>query len=168
MKHSSELGSRIASVHNGSALFTGDAGQGESEIRKWLIEKDFLEAIVALPERIFYNTGIATYIFILTNRKPPHKTGKVQLIDATEMYSDMRDTENVPLKEDIQAYFKREVQPYVPDAWIDHSKTKTGYEINFNRYFYQYEPLRDLQDIKTDIKQLEKETEGLLGEILDG
>ena len=83
MKQSTALGSRIAEVHNGSSLFTGDAGQGESNIRRWIIENDWLEAIVALPLNMFYNTGIATYIWVLSNRKPKHRRGKVQLIDAT-------------------------------------------------------------------------------------
>jgi type I restriction enzyme M protein len=83
MKHGTKLGSRIAEVHNGSSLFTGDAGQGESNIRRWIIENDWLEAIVALPLNMFYNTGIATYVWVLTNRKPAHRKGKVQLIDAT-------------------------------------------------------------------------------------
>ena len=87
MKRDTTLGSRIAEVHNGSSLFTGDAGQGESNIRRWIIENDYLEAIVALPLNMFYNTGIATYIWVLTNRKPAHRQGKVQLIDATEWYS---------------------------------------------------------------------------------
>ncbi len=90
MKHDTALGSRIAEVHNGSALFTGDAGQGESNIRRWVIENDWLEAIVALPEKIFYNTGIATYVWILTNRKPEHRRGKVQLIDATQWFRPLR------------------------------------------------------------------------------
>ena len=373
MRHDTDLGSRIASVHNGSALFTGSAGQGESDIRKWIIENDYLEAIIALPERMFYNTGIATYILILTNRKSEERKGKIQLIDATDMYSelrknlgeksrelkpsqikellklfndfketekskifdnkdfgyqeitverplrlkaqlsdelidkirfnvryveelmewmfgkfgeevykdpkqfkkqveaymesngidikatytkklyqqstweeqlkllevakktqdklgskiysdfndftkefdqtldelkiklsskeknkilnvvswkdeeaekvikkiekdgtiiyevdsDLRDTENVPLKEDIEEYFEREVLPYVSDAWIDKSKTKIGYEINFNKYFYKYEPLRDLDEIRADILKIEEETEGLLNKILE-
>jgi type I restriction enzyme M protein len=90
MKHSTRLGSRIAEVHNGSALFTGDAGQGESNIRRWIIENDWLEAIVALPLNMFYNTGIATYIWVLTNRKPEHRKGKVQLIDATQWFRPLR------------------------------------------------------------------------------
>ena len=90
MKHGTALGSRIAEVHNGSSLFTGDAGQGESNVRRWIIENDWLEAIVALPLNIFYNTGIATYIWVLTNRKPPHRKGKVQLIDATGWYQPLR------------------------------------------------------------------------------
>ncbi len=90
MKHDTPLGSRIAEVHNGSSLFTGDAGQGESNIRRWIIENDWLEAIIALPLNMFYNTGIATYIWVLTNRKPEHRKGKVQLIDATEWYRPLR------------------------------------------------------------------------------
>ena len=90
MKHSTSLGSRIAEVHNGSSLFTGDAGQGESNIRRWIIENDWLEAIIALPLNMFYNTGIATYIWVLTNRKPEHRRGKVQLIDATAWYKPLR------------------------------------------------------------------------------
>ena len=90
MKHDTPLGSRIAEVHNGSSLFTGDAGQGESNIRRWIIENDWLEAIVALPLNMFYNTGIATYVWVLTNRKPEHRRGKVQLIDATQWFSPLR------------------------------------------------------------------------------
>ncbi len=90
MKHNAKLGSRIAEVHNGSSLFTGDAGQGESNIRRWIIENDWLEAIIALPENMFYNTGIATYIWILTNRKPEHRKGKVQMIDATQWFVPLR------------------------------------------------------------------------------
>jgi len=90
MKHESKLGSRIAEVHNGSSLFTGDAGQGESNIRRWIIESDWLEAIVALPLNMFYNTGIATYIWVLTNRKPEHRRGNVQLIDATKWFTPLR------------------------------------------------------------------------------
>src|SRR5450631_872020 len=86
MKHSTKSGSRIAEVHNGSSLFTGDAGQGESNIRRWIIENDWLEAIVALPLNMFYNTGIATYIWVIANRKPAHRQGKVQLIDATQWF----------------------------------------------------------------------------------
>src|SRR5437667_4486123 len=90
MKHSTSRGSRIAEVHNGSSLFTGDAGQGESNIRRWIIENDWLEAIIALPLNMFYNTGIATYIWVLTNRKPEHRCGKVQLIDATQWFKPLR------------------------------------------------------------------------------
>jgi type I restriction enzyme M protein len=342
MKHSTPLGSRIAEVHNGSSLFAGDAGQGESNIRRWIIENDWLEAIIALPLNMFYNTGIATYIWVLTNRKPEHRRGKVQLIDATAWYKplrknlgkkncelsaddiqrimaiflaceeteqsqifpnaafgywkitverplrlrvdlsaatrtrlkiacieaneeplanlvdrladtlgpgphmdfnafmadvekdadhhgvkltakrqkllqsvlaekdeaaasvmkrihrpgkaepdplhgqyeveidgkrcvveyepdpELRDTEQVPLLEagGIEAFFQREVMPHVPDAWIDASATKIGYEISFTRYFYKPQPLRTLEAIRADIEALEQETEGLLGQIL--
>jgi type I restriction enzyme M protein len=230
-------GSRIAIVFNGSPLFTGDAGSGESDIRKWIIENDWLEAIVALPTDMFYNTGIATYIWIVANRKPPKRTGKVQLINAVNFFQKMRkslgnkrnyitddqikeitamytrfepgeyckiydnadfgytkitverplidngeivydskgypkpdpklrDYEKVPLKEDIDAYFEHEVKPHVPDAWMDRSKDKVGYEINFTKYFYQYTPLEPLDQLKEQILTIEKETEGLLQEIL--
>lgn len=315
-------GSRIAIIMNGSPLFTGDAGSGESEIRRYLIENDLVEGIVALPEQLFYNTGIATYIWILTNNKDPLRKGKIQLVNAVSFYQKMkkslgnkrnelskehieeivriygslkpgehskifdnedfgyrkitverplrlnfqiceerikrlweqtafinlatsrkkgqagldeieagkklqqeiidalhslndltvyknrdifmrklkkafkernlmisaplikailsalsekdetadictdskgnpepdpelRDTENVPLKEDIHAYFEREVKPHVPDAWIDESKTKIGYEIPFTRHFYKYTPLRSSQEILSEIKELE-------------
>ena len=235
------LGSRIASVHNGSALFTGDAGQGESEIRRHIIENDLLEAIVALPNDMFYNTGIPTYIFLMTNRKAPLRKGKIQLINATDerFYSKMRkslgkkrvefkpehitainqlytgfseneysklfdnedfgyaqitvhrplrnergdvmtdakgrpksdpklkDTENIPLKDDIEAFFKREVLPFVPDAWWDKKDTKIGYEINFARYFYKYQPPRSLAEIAKDIMAIEQETEALLKELIN-
>jgi type I restriction enzyme M protein len=342
MKHTTDLGSRIAEVHNGSSLFTGDAGQGESNIRRWIIENDWLEAIIALPLNMFYNTGIATYIWVLSNKKPENRQGKVQLIDATEWYkplrknlgkkncefseedikkicetflafeeteqskifpneafgywkitverplrlrvelsepararfrrackqvgedpladlidhlasvigpgphlnfndfatalerhaktmavnlparlmkliqgelavrdegsapvikkahkpgkaeadpihgrfeanlagkscvveyepdSELRDSEQVPLLEagGIEAFFGREVLPYVPDAWIDEDATKIGYEISFTRYFYKPKPLRTLEEIRADIEAMEKESEGLLGQIL--
>ena len=320
MKEDSKLGSRIAEVHNGSSLFTGDAGSGESNIRRWIVENDWLEAIVALPLNMFYNTGIATYIWVLSNRKPPHREGKVQLISATQWYKplrknlgnkncelgpeniqqiweafrdfqeteqskifpneafgyhkitverplrlkvdlsdekrhtfreaakdetlaeiadrlslslgsgphmdwndffsrveadarengvkltakrknlfmnamalrdenaapvikkihksgatveyepdpDLRDTEQVPLLEEggIEAFFQREVLPHVPDAWIDESKTRIGYEISFTRYFYKPQELRTLEDITADIRALEAETEGLLDQII--
>lgn len=230
-------GSRIAIIHNGSPLFTGDAGSGESNIRKWIIESDWLEAIVALPTELFFNTGIATYIWIVTNRKPEKRKGKVQLINAvgffekmrkslghkrhyisneqiqqiTDIYLEfkdgelckvfdnadfgftkvtverpqmkngkvvkdrkgnpkpdtkLRDYEKIPLKDDVDAYFEREVLPHVPDAWMDRSKDKIGYEINFTKYFYKYQPLRSLDEIKADILALEQETDGLLKEIL--
>jgi type I restriction enzyme M protein len=338
MKHDTPLGSRIAEVHNGSSLFTGDAGQGESNIRRWIIENDWLEAIIALPLNMFYNTGIATYIWVVTNRKPAHRQGKVQLIDASSWYqplrknlgkkncelgeadierivstflafeetaqskifpnaafgywkitverplrlfvdlsdaarkrlqraaadevdllaaveglgvrlgpgrhcdynrvldaltaeptcpsltskrlkllretltrsdenaapvikkihrarsagadplrglypltidgkaavveyeadSELRDTEQVPLLEEggIDAFLEREVLPHVPDAWIDESKTQIGYEISFTRYFYKPQPLRTLAEIRDDILAVERETEGLLEEII--
>jgi type I restriction enzyme M protein len=325
-------GSRLAIVFNGSPLFTGDAGSGESEIRKWIIESDWLETIVALPTEMFYNTGIATYIWILTNRKRKERRGKVQLINATDLFvkmrkslgnkrnelsdgniaevvdlygdltkngrsklfdnsdfgyhqitverplrlafqvtseriaalkeegafqklatskkkgkdgqreigagqvlhneieqtlgtidasvvdknrpdfeerlvialdssgirlpaplrkailnvmserdesaeicldadgnpepdAELRDYENVPLKEDIHSYFDREVAPHVPDAWIDESKTKIGYEIPFNRHFYKYTPPRPLEEIKAEIKTIEQDILRLLAEV---
>ncbi len=343
MKHDTKLGSRIAEVHNGSSLFTGDAGQGESNIRRWIIENDWLEAIVALPLNIFYNTGIATYIWVLTNRKAPERKGKVQLIDASAWFkplrknlgkkncelseedikkisdiflsfketpeskifpneafgywkltverplrlsvdlsaanvnkfiqlckdaddeplaklvqriskslgagphmdfnvilkavendadehnvkmtskrqklieselakkdekaqpvirkihkagqveanpveglfavkiggkdhiieyqpdTDLRDTEQVPLMEDggIEAFFRREVLPYVSDAWIDPRSAKIGYEVSFTRYFYKPQQLRTLEEIRADIEKIEKESDGLLRSILD-
>jgi type I restriction enzyme M protein len=342
MKHTTRLGSRIAEVHNGSSLFTGDAGQGESNIRRWIIENDWLEAIIALPENMFYNTGIATYIWVLTNRKSEERRGKVQLIDTTEWYvplrrnlgkknceyseehiraicdlvvnpvetekskifpneafgywkvtvdrplrlavdlsparlerfvktctkakeeplanlasrvaetlgagphldfnafmdacdtdadkhgvkltakrkkllqselcdtgedaapvlkkiykpgkatpdpihglfetevngktcvveyepdTALRDSEQVPLLEEggIEAFSRREVLPYTPDAWIDPGKTLVGYEISFTRHFYRPAPMRTLDEIKDDIYALEQETEGLLEQIV--
>ncbi|MDI3402429.1 type I restriction-modification system subunit M [Streptomyces cavernicola] len=324
-------GSRIAIVFNGSPLFTGAAGSGESEIRRWILENDWLEAIVALPDQLFYNTGISTYFWILTNRKSPDHKGKVVLLDArdqwvkmrkslgdkrkrlgdgtggspnhigevTRLYgealdaavdeghplhakvkvfdneafgyqritverplklrfevteetlaalgaakpvqkleraeefvaavrsllgsswetkseafvalkdaavgaglmwpsgapfakalreavgvrdpegevqlvkgapepdSELRDYENVPLGEDVEEYLKREVHPHVPDAWIDHSKTKVGYEIPFTRHFYVYEPPRPLAEIDAELKALEAEIQGLLGEVTE-
>ena len=344
MKHGTPAGSRIAEVHNGSSLFTGDAGQGESNIRRWIIENDWLEAIVALPLNMFYNTGIATYIWVLTNRKPAHRRGKVQLIDATQWFkplrknlgkkncelseediiricdtflafeeieqskifpnatvgywkvtverplrlavdlspeprarfrasceeareeplanvvdrvvamlgagphldfnrfmaavetdisehgvkltakrkkllqtslaapdeaaepvikkihkagrmepdpirglvestvkgkrcvveyesdTELRDTEQVPLLEEggIEAFLRREVLPHASDAWYVPDSVKTGYEISFTRYFYKPQPLRTLEEIRADILALEKETEGLLDEIIGG
>ena len=309
-------GSRLAIVFNGSPLFTGDAGSGESNIRRWIIENDWLEAIVALPDQLFYNTGISTYFWIVTNRKRPERQGKVQLIDATgfsqkmrkslgnkrnelseeqiaeitriygefaegehckifaneafgyrritverplrlnfqvneerlerlqtekafqrakdsdailamlramageqftdrpafetalkssakssslrldtqvkkailsalserdeaasicldgkghpEADPDLRDTENVPLGEGIDEYVTREVRPHVPDAWVDDSKTKVGYEVSFNRYFYEYVPPRPLAEIEADIKTLETEIVHMLGAITGG
>ena len=336
-----EGGGRIAIVFNGSPLFTGDAGSGESEIRKWIIENDYLEAIVGLPDQLFYNTGIYTYIWIVTNNKSKERKGKVQLIDAREQYEDMRkslgnkrhyitekqieeildiyksfreadkskifsnedfgyykitverplqinfqasderieilkeqnafqklveskrknnslthspsikgdkggcnnkgeeqkkiikalksmgntlyknqdnfeavldsalkkydvdvdkslkkaiikalsehddtadiirdkngnpepnpdlrDYENVPLNENIHEYFKREVKPHLPNAWIDEKKTKVGYEISFTKYFYEYKPLRPLEEITREIKTLEEDTRRLMEEVL--
>ena len=239
MKEPSKGGSRIAIIHNGSPLFTGDAGSGPSEIRRYILENDLLEAIIALPNDIFYNTGIATYIWVLSNKKAGTKReGKVQLINAnalfekrrkalgnkrndipesaideiTTLYGDfkeseiskifdnsdfgyikitverplvdesgkpvvkkgkkqpdaaLRDTENVPLKEDIDEYFRREVLPFAPDAWIDEKKSKVGYEIPFTRYFYRYEPPKPSQEIMAEILEIEKELDGSLKEIFD-
>lgn len=240
MKSPEDGGSRIASVHNGSALFTGDAGSGESGIRQYIIENDLLECIVQLPNDIFYNTGIATYVWFISNVKEEKRKGKVQLINASsaaffqkmrkslgskrnelntkhieaiqEMYFDfeeneyskifdnqdfgfyqitvhqpekdengkiitdskgkpksdssLKDIENVPMKDSIADYFKKEVLPFAPDAWYDKTKMKVGYEIAFNKYFYQYEGLRSLKDIAADILLLEQETDGLLKEII--
>jgi type I restriction enzyme M protein len=327
-------GSRLAIVFNGSTMFTGGAESGESEIRRWIIENDWLEGIVAMPTEMFYNTGIATYVWVVTNRKSKKRKGKVQLVDATSFFqkmrkslgnkrsemsaehiaevcriygefvpgkhckifdnedfgywritverplrlnfsfaperiervretaafqnlaktrkrkdtgereaevvegadlqtgllevlaaqgtkiyknrdeflsvlksvlkkkgvvaptpllkvllsslserdetadvcmdgdgnpepdADLRDTENVPLKEDIGKVFKREVLPHVPDAWVDEKKTKKGYEINFNRYFYEYVHPRPLEEIGAEIQALEDEVQGMLKEIL--
>lgn len=241
-------GSRIGIVFNGSPLFSGGAGSGTSDIRKWIIENDMLEAIVAMPDQLFYNTGISTYIWIVTDRKSKERKGKVQLINATgadkedkdnpfyskmlrslgnkrkeiyedaikritEIYSDftktayckifdnddfgykritverpkrnakgviekdkkgnpvpdadLRDFENVPLKDNVEKYFKKEVLPHLPDAYIDENKTKIGYEINFTKYFYQYKPLRSLEEIKDDILKLEEETENMITKVLN-
>ncbi len=239
MKEPRDGGSRIAIIHNGSPLFTGDAGSGPSDIRQYILESDLLEAIVALPNDIFYNTGIATYIWVLSNKKAGTKReGKVQLINAnglyekrrkalgnkrndipesaiteiTQVYGDfreteiskifnnedfgytkitverplrgedgelilkngkkqpdtsLRDTENVPLTENIQDYFKREVLPFSPDAWIDEKKSKVGYEIPFSRYFYKYEAPQPSAEIMAEILELEKELEGSLQEVFD-
>lgn len=234
MRPAAEGGSRFGIVLNGSPLFTGGAGSGESEIRRYVLENDLLEAIVGLPTDMFYNTGISTYIWIISNRKPAARKGKVQLIDASGMWQKMRkslgskrkeisdpqidqitrlfgdfveaeqdgkpisrifrneefgyrtitverplrddagqvvlgekgrqkgkpqpdsalrDTENVPLAEEVEAYFKREVLPHAPDSWIDHEKTKVGYEIPFNRHFYVFTPPRPLAEIDAELKQ---------------
>lgn len=237
MKEPRDGGSRIAIIHNGSPLFTGDAGSGPSDIRKYILESDLLEAIIALPNDIFYNTGIATYIWVLSNKKAgTRREGKVQLINAnglyekrrkalgnkrndipesaiaeiTQIYGDfreteiskifnnddfgytkitverplrdehgelilkngkkqpdtsLRDTENVPLTENIQDYFKREVLPFAPDAWIDEKKSKVGYEIPFTRYFYKYQAPQPSAEIMAEILELEKELEGSLQEV---
>jgi type I restriction enzyme M protein len=263
MRPKAEGGCRFGIVLNGSPLFTGGAGSGESEIRRYVMENDLLEAIVALPTDMFYNTGIATYVWVLSNKKPAHRKGKVQLIDASSFWqkirkslgskrkqmsddqigdvtrlfgsfveaemvtlvdaggkevarhivsageavpsapeggkarraplsrifdnqsfgyrtitverpvlddagkpvlrqkgrdkgkpqadSAKRDTENVPLTEDVDAYFAREVLPHAADAWIDHDKTKIGYEIPFNRHFYVFEPPRPLAEIDAEL-----------------
>ncbi|PSJ16208.1 type I restriction-modification system subunit M [Nitrosomonas supralitoralis] len=234
MRPAVDGGSRFGIVLNGSPLFTGAAGSGESEIRRYVLENDLVEAVIGLPTDMFYNTGISTYVWILSNRKPEHRKGLVQLIDASGFWqkmrkslgskrkelseehiteitrlfgqfieasegkkpisrifkntdfgyrtitierplrdehgqivlatkgkqkgkpqpdSSLRDTENVPLHEDIKEYFKREVLPHVPDAWVDHDKTKIGYEIPFNRHFYVFEPPRSLAEIDADLKQ---------------
>jgi type I restriction enzyme M protein len=226
-------GSRFGIVLNGSPLFTGGAGSGESEIRRYVLENDLVEAIIGLPTDMFYNTGISTYIWIVSNRKPAARKGKVQLIDASSFWQKMRkslgskrkelspehieeitrlfgqfkkatrdgvpisrifkneefgyrtitverperdakgkvvlgakgkgkgqpvpdpalrDTENVPLSENVDTYFKREVLPHAPDAWIDPEKTQVGYEIPFNRHFYVFKPPRPLSEIDAELK----------------
>lgn len=219
MRPKHEGGGRVAVVHNGSPLFTGAAGSGPSNIRKWLLENDYLEAIIGLPTNMFYNTGIATYIWVLTNRKSELRKGKVQLIDASEIFHKLRknlgdknkelttddideiyslyenfhqtkrskifnnedfgytqitvtygndkDTENVPLSENIDEYFKREVIPHLPDAKMDRKKDKIGYEIPFNRYFYEYKPPRELAEIDDDLQKVTKEILDLLNEVTE-
>ncbi|MDB2324735.1 type I restriction-modification system subunit M [Alphaproteobacteria bacterium] len=225
-------GSRIGIVFNGSPLFTGDAGSGESEIRKWIIENDWLECIVSLPDRMFFNTGITTYVWIVTNKKSTDRKGNVQLIDGTSFSTSMRknlgdkgkyiteeqiqelfeiyqnneenefckiypnsffgytkvvveqpliedgdiktdkkgnpkpdtskrDSERVLLSEDIDEYYNHEVKPHIPDSWMDRSKDKIGYEINFTKYFYKFTPLRSLEDISQDLKSLDEEIKRL-------
>lgn len=239
MKSTEAGGSRLAIVFNGSPLFSGSPSskKNESSIRQWIIENDLLESVIALPDQLFYNTGISTYVWLITNNKPKERKGKVQLINAIEFYkkmskslgskrnelsedhineitklygefkeskqckifdnadfgyakvtverplikngkivkdskgnpkpdSSLRDTENIPLKEDIQEYMKREVLPHVPDAWVDEAKTNVGYEINFTKYFYEYKPLRSLDEIRRDILALEQETEGLIKDVI--
>lgn len=277
MRPAIDGGSRFGIVLNGSPLFTGGAGSGESEIRRYVLENDLVEAIVALPTDMFYNTGISTYIWVLSNRKPAHRKGKVQLIDASSFWQKMRkslgskrkemgdediatvtrlfggfheaklasvldangrevarevvqegeqaptapdggkvkltplslifsneefgyrtitverplcdeqgrlvlgergknkgkpqadgalrDTENVPLAEDVEVYFRREVLPHARDAWIDHEKTKVGYEIPFNRHFYVFEPPRPLDEIDADLKQVTDRILSMIGEL---
>ena len=300
MKTDTELGSRIIEVHNGSSLFTGDAGSGESNARRYLIERDLVEAIIALPDNMFYNTGIGTYIWVLSNKKEERRKGKIQLIDVTNMKSslrknmgnknceftpeirkeivhifldmeesdvsmifdnsefgywnvtverplrlrvfpereipedtfkkqseldsvreaiakipagtplddwdafakatklkktqlkkirpfitetdphakevegesdpDLRDSENIPFNYDggIDAFIEKEVKPYAPDAYVDESKTKIGYEISFTKYFYKPVELRDMKDILASLAELEKESDGVMDEIVEG
>jgi len=306
MKTDTELGSRIIEVHNGSSLFTGDAGSGESNARRYLIESDLVEAIIALPDNMFYNTGIGTYIWVLSNKKEARRKGKIQLIDATQMKSplrknmgnknceftpdirkeiirifldmeesdvskifdnsefgywnvtvdrplrlrvfpereipekdekgkvlfkkhmelldvrdavqeaaktapfddwdafakatklkktqlkkirpyitetdteakevageadpELRDTENIPFQYEggIHTFMEKEVLPYAPDAYVDEDKTKIGYEISFTKYFYKPVKLRDMKDILASLAELEKESEGVMDEIVRG
>lgn len=306
MKTDTELGSRIIEVHNGSSLFTGDAGSGESNARRYLIESDLVEAIIALPDNMFYNTGIGTYIWVLSNKKEARREGKIQLIDATQMKSplrknmgnknceftpdirkeiirifldmeesdvskifdnsefgywnvtvdrplglrvfpereipekdekgkvlfkkhpelldvrqavqeaaktapfddwdafakatklkktqlkkirpyiteadpeakevageadpELRDTENIPFQYEggIHTFIEKEVLPYAPDAYVDEDKTKIGYEISFTKYFYKPVKLRDMKDILASLAELEKESEGVMDEIVRG
>jgi len=233
MRPAVDGGSRFGIVLNGSPLFTGGAGSGESEIRRYVLENDLVEAIIGLPTDMFYNTGISTYVWIVSNRKPKARKGRVQLIDASGFWQKMRkslgskrkelsaehidditrifgrlkevtrngvpisrmfrnedfgyrtitverperdakgkvvlgtkgkgkgkpvpdaslrDTENMPLAEDAREYFKREVLPHAPEAWIDEEKTKVGYEIPFNRHFYVFKPPRPLAEIDAELK----------------
>jgi type I restriction enzyme M protein len=232
-------GSRIGIVFNGSPLFTGDAGSGEANIRKWIIENDWLECIVSLPDRMFFNTGITTYIWIVTNKKSKTRRGKVQLINGTSFFTGMkknlgdkgkyisddqiqtlfdiyqsnkeggfckifpneffgytkvvveqpliengdirtdkkgntkpdtkkRDSERVPLTQDVDEYYQREVQPHLPDSWVDRSKDKIGYEINFTKYFYEFTSLRSLEEITHDLKSLDDKIKLLSMEIING
>lgn len=232
-------GSRIGVIFNGSPLFTGDAGSGESEIRKWIIENDWLECVVQLPDQLFFNTGISTYIWIVNNKKKKIRKGKVQLIDGSSFFkqmkkslgnkrkeiseeqrkeilklydkfeeneyskifsndyfgytkitieqpllkdgkvekdkqgnpkpdSSLRDTERVPLGVDIEEYYVKEVKPHLPTSWVDRNKSQVGYEINFTKYFYKFKPLRSLEDITQDLLQLERESDGLMNQLLKG
>ncbi|MCJ8158653.1 class I SAM-dependent DNA methyltransferase [Sphingomonas sp. LaA6.9] len=277
MRPATEGGCRFGIVLNGSPLFTGGAGSGESEIRRYMLENDLVEAIIALPTDMFFNTGIATYVWIVSNRKPAGRKGQVQLIDGSAFWQKMRkslgskrkelseehirqitqlfgraeeaevatvldadgkevareivwvgekapdapeggkvrlaplsrlfpnsafgyrtitverpqrdeegnvvlaqrgkakgkpqadsalrDTENVPLGEDVEAYFRREVLPHAEDAWIDGSKTKVGYEIPFNRHFYVFEPPRPLEEIDADLKQVTDRIKAMIEEL---
>ncbi|MEW6391843.1 MAG: N-6 DNA methylase [Pseudomonadota bacterium] len=277
MRPAQDGGSRFGIVLNGSPLFTGGAGSGESEIRRYLLENDLVEAIVALPTDMFYNTGIATYVWIVSNKKLPARKGQLQLIDASGFWKKMRkslgskrkemseddiaavtrlfgafvearlasvfdaegklvdkviveagspppaapeggkvklaplskilpnsafgyrtitverplvdeagkpvlgqkgknkgkpqadsarrDTENVPLTEDVETYFAREVLPHAPDAWIDEDKTKVGYEIPFNRHFYVFEPPRDLAEIDADLRAVTDQIKAMIAEL---
>ncbi|MCX4176701.1 MULTISPECIES: type I restriction-modification system subunit M [Paraburkholderia] len=279
MRPAQDGGSRFGIVLNGSPLFTGGAGSGESEIRRYVLENDLVEAIVGLPTDMFYNTGISTYVWVLSNKKPHNRKGYVQLIDASSFWQKMRkslgskrkempgehiatvtrifgnfieadlttvrdaegqaisrvvvtcggqapevvpggtvksvpisrifrneefgytaitverplrneqgevllgqkgkqkgqlqsdaslrDTENVPLTDDIESYFEREVLPHAPDAWIDHDKSKVGYEIPFNRHFYVFEPSRDLHTIDEELKAVASNIMTMLGELAE-
>ena len=242
MKKNTALGSRIVEVHNGSSLFTGKAGQGPSNLRQYILEQDLLEAIVAVPEKMFYNTDIGTYIWILSNKKEERRKGKVQLIDATSFKKPLRknlgeknceidknirdyilelymafdqaderyskvfnnsefgywevpvytpqydengqpildkkgkpvkpnsDKEIVPFTYEggIEAFIENEVKPYAPDVFTKSGTEKVGYELSFTKYFYKPVQLRTLEEIAVDIRAIEKETDGLLDEILGG
>jgi type I restriction enzyme M protein len=246
MRPAKDGGSRFGIVLNGSPLFTGGAGSGESEIRRHVLENDLVEAIIGLPTDMFYNTGISTYIWILSNRKPKRRKGTVQLIDASAFWQKMRknlgskrkelsdvhiaditrlfgqfieaadskkpisrifknedfgyrtitverplrnangkitlgekgklkgkpqpdanlrDTENVPLSEDVETYFNGEVLPHAPDAWIDYEKTTVGYEIPFNRHFYVFQAPRELSEIDAELKQCTDRIKAMIDEL---
>jgi len=229
-------GSRLGVVFSGSPLFTGDAGSGESEIRRWIIENDLLECIVQLPDRMFFNTGIVTYIWIITNRKENKRKNKIQLIDISEFYDNLKqnlgekkkyittsqinkvskiytnfeenenskiyqndyfgykkietykpllkdgklskgnngeikpdksskDTEKIPINEDIEQFSDKHLKPYVEDIIVDLKSVKIGYEINFNNEFYKFTPLRSLEEIKDDILKINEEIDQLNLEI---
>ncbi len=230
-------GSRVAIIHNGSALFANDAGSGPSEIRRYVIENDLLEAIIQLPNSIFYNTGITTYIWLLSNKKSHDRIGKIQLINASEMYVkrrkvlgekrndiskkqieqitklyddfkenenskifdnedfkyykvvvetpikdekgsfvldkkgkrqpdiNLRDSEIIPAKEDVETFMKKNVYPFNPNAYIDESKTKIGYEIPFTKFFYKYKEPKKSENILEEIKEMEKNSLKLIKEI---
>jgi type I restriction enzyme M protein len=231
-------GSRIGIVFNGSPLFTGDAGSGESEIRKWIIENDWLESIVQLPERMFFNTTINTYIWIVTNNKNSNRKGKVQLIDGSSFFIPMkknlgdksrlinddqikkintiylenkesqfckiynndffgfqkitleqelkingktikdnngkikpditkRSSERIPLSDNSEEYYQKNIKPHLPGSWLDNSKNKIGYDITFKKYFYKFENLRDSNEISSEIKLLENEINKLSKDILN-
>jgi len=232
-------GSRIGIVFNGSPLFTGDSGSGESEIRRWIIENDWLECIVSLPTQLFFNTGISTYIWVVNNNKSDKRIGKVQLVNGSDYFINMRknlgdkrkeisethreeilnhylqfeendkclifpnnhfgytkvtieqplldddgnvitdrqgnpkpdskkrDSERVPLEQDIDDYFEREVKPHLPNSWMDRNKDKVGYEINFTKYFYKYKPLRSLEEISSDLLKLDEDIGGSMKQVLD-
>jgi type I restriction enzyme M protein len=229
--------SRIGIVFNGSPLFSGDCGSGESEIRRWIIENDWLECIVQLPDQLFFNTGITTYLWILSKKKSKQRRGKIQLVDGSNYFrplkkslgskrkeisefgrnnilkiyeefkeneiskiypneffgyrkltieqplvqdgkvvldkkgnpkpdGSLRDTERISLDVDIDDYFEKEVKPHLPNSWVDKEKTQVGYEINFTKYFYKYSPLRSVQDVLKDLLELEKESDGLMNELV--
>lgn len=234
-----DKGGRIGIVLNGSPLYTGDGGSGESEIRKWIIENDWLECIVSLPDQLFFNTGISTYLWIVTNRKKKNRKGKVQVINGSGFYqlmkkslgskrkyitedqlkelsktyssfiendyskifpneffgytkvtieqplkgengkilkdkegkpkpdSSLRDYERVPLLEDIDMYYQREVKPNLPNSWMDRDKDKVGYEINFTKYFFQYKPLKSIDELTKDLILIEQKSEGIFNKIIE-
>lgn len=239
LREDTALGTRIVEVHNGSSLFTGDAGSGASNLRQYIIENDLLEAIIAMPERDFYNTGIGTFVWVITNRKEERRKGLVQLIDATEIKTPLRknlgekncetseadraqivkllmdfketpqskifpnnefgywsvkiyqpqrdeqgniimkkgvpvidkkskDVEIIPFRYEggIEGFFENEIKPYSPDAIMDMKSVETGYELSFTKYFYKPLELRTLEDISNDIRSIERQTDGLLDEIL--
>ena len=229
-------GSRIGVVFSGSPLFTGDAGSGESEIRRWIIEDDLLECIVRLPDRMFFNTGIITYIWVITNRKENRRKNKIQLIDASEFYDNLKqnlgekkkvittnqinevskiysnfeenenskiyqndyfgykkietykplsndgkllkdengdikkdksskDSERIPMNEDVEKFSSQHIKPYVKDIIIDLESEKIGYEINFNNEFYKFTPLRSVKEIEDDLSKINEEIDQLNSEI---